>query len=98
MTEGRPHWSTRRDSNQRQIERELRRLGFQVYDIAALPDSQCPGDILVYGTDGTGHQRWQPFEVKTPAGQLSESQRERDFVPVARCVEDVLEWYGRIEE
>jgi hypothetical protein len=99
MPEGRPQYRTRRDANQPALVFGLEQLGFQVYDISTLPDKQCPGDILVYGWHGALEQwTWQPFEVKTRTGRLSKRQRElaeADAVPVARRVEDVLDWYSR---
>lgn len=95
--EGRPRYATRRDSNQKTITVALRAMGARVEDCSTVPDSVIPGDILVYWY----HARfkawiWQPFEIKTPDGQLTPQQEENaDAVPEARCVEDVVRWYGR---
>lgn len=97
----RPHWHTKRDANQTQIITDLRACGFTVYDISTVPDSQCPGDILVHGF----HQRakaelWQPFEVKREDGQasnaLQKENAEAGHIPIVRVAEDVLAWYGRV--
>lgn len=103
MTESRPRYRTRRDANQADLEADLRALGFLVFDISTLPDSRCPGDLLVYGWHGfLGRRIWQVFEVKVPGGRLTKDQREfreryADAVPVVTRAEDVLEWYSRIE-
>ena len=85
----------RPDANQPAIIAELEQFAFlRVYDISSLPDRVCPGDILVLDTV-TG--RWQPFEIKTRTGRVSEAQREMaEFVPLVRCAEDVLREMGRI--
>ena len=93
----------RRDSNQRQITRDLERCGFDVFDISSLPDAKCPGDILVAGwlADIRAYA-WQPFEIKTEDGELTDRQRRfreehpEAEIPVVRCAEDVLRWFGRL--
>jgi len=95
--EQRPRWRTKRDENQGEITGDLRALGARVEDCSTVPDSVIPGDILVHWY----HARfeawvWQPFEVKTATGELSDQQEaNKDAVPVARCAEDVVRWYGR---
>lgn len=101
VTEGRPHYFTKRDENQGKITKELQQLGFQIFDISPLPDRECPGDILVYGWHGILRRwMWQSFEVKTRSGKLTPQQREfqeqhPDALPTARTAEDVVEWYSR---
>ncbi|HUW32682.1 MAG TPA: hypothetical protein VM223_13810 [Planctomycetota bacterium] len=104
MTEPRPRYRTKRDTNQATIKAELEQLGFLVFDISTMPDSQCPGDLIVRGWHGY-HELWiwQPFEVKVPGGRLTKQQREfqeqhPDAVPVVQQAEDVVEWYMRVAE
>jgi len=104
MTESRPHYRTKRDANQAEIKADLEQLGFLVFDISTLPDSHCPGDLLVRGWHGCIELWiWQPFEIKVPGGRLTKRQREfqeqyPSAVPVIERAEDVLEWYMRIAE
>jgi hypothetical protein len=92
----RPHWHTHRDRNQSVIEDALRQCGAGVYDISAVPDSQCPGDLLIYWRG-----QWQVFEVKRPGAPVSDQQQynhDNGTIPIARCTEDILRWYGVLEE
>lgn len=87
------------DANQATLCRDLvaLELGFEAYTaISKLTDKECPGDVLVYGWHCLlGCKVWQVFEIKTERGELTPSQFERrDKVPVARCMRDILAWYG----
>ena len=90
------------DSNQAQIIRDLRRLGFVVHDVSSL-GGDCL-DLFVCGyTNEQGAQAWVQIEVKTDTGKLTEAEAEYivqadlEGVPVlvARCTEDVLRWFAR---
>lgn len=95
--QGRPRYATSRDGNQSEIICGLRMLGARVEDISTVPDSIIPGDILVYWYHADFNAWiWQPFEIKTMDGQLTQQQEEnKDAIPVARCMKDVIEWYDR---
>lgn len=98
MTPARPRYP-KTDANQAALCRDLvaLELGFETYPaISRLADEDCPGDVLVYGWHCRLHANaWQVFEIKTDTGGLTAGQIERrDRVPVVRCVEDFLTWYG----
>ena len=97
---GRPHRYTRRDANQQEIMDALRDVPWLlVYDISTVPDSQCPGDILV-SHFGEGGYCWQPFEIKREGARLSDMQKahhESGYVPIVHCAEDVLERMGLLD-
>lgn len=86
----------RPDGNQKTILRELNELpNFDAYNISKSSDRECPGDILVLERPTA---KWQPFELKTETGDLSDSQNEMsEFVPPARATDDILRWFGRID-
>lgn len=97
----RPRYNTSRDANQAEIMDDLRRLGFYVRDVSAFI---AEWDIEVYGNRLGVGWTWAHFEIKTKTGDLQPSQRRfvehwgADSVPVARCTEDVLRWFGRVDE
>jgi len=99
VTDTRPRY-TRRDANQREIVDDLRGLGFFVLDLADVGGDVL--DIFVCGHIGGGEWRWLAVEIKTPAGRLTDNQKQFfemwPDVPaiIAQCTEDVLEWYGRV--
>lgn len=102
----RPQYATRRDANQAEITRGLEELGFTVLDVSQL--AHLGFDLLVCGYHNDYHLPiWLAVEVKTPAGKLTERERQvqvemaykfREASPliVARDVDDVLRFYARI--
>ena len=97
---GRPHYFTKRDSNQEQIIQELRALGFYVLDVSALGGQVL--DIFVAGRHGVRHRwEWLHVEIKTAKGKLTEGEtRFFEQCPdcpaiVARSTEDILDWFVR---
>lgn len=91
----RPRYNTRRDGNQRDIIAELRQLPFfEVQDISNSSDRDNPGDIRVMDVTTGMVGR---FEIKTDTGKPTPGQAERAaLIPVVRCVEDILRWFGRL--
>jgi len=86
------------DANQAEIVQALRACGFLVLDVSStLPTP----DILVWGYDLDSQSGfWTAWEIKTPAGKLTRSQRMfaelwPGAVQIARCAGDVLAAYGR---
>jgi hypothetical protein len=98
MTNHRPHWNPRPDSNQRDVIHALHAGNIRAWDISRLTDRECPGDIVCYGWGV-----WGVFELKTGEGEVSERQaRMADIVPVVRGAGDIFDWYaqrlGRVGE
>lgn len=103
MTEGRPHWSTRRDANQADIVAALRQLGFCVLDVSPLGGEIL--DLFVCGYHAVRKRwEWLHVEVKTATGELTAGEQAfLDKWPqcpaiVARRLGDILEWFTRLEE
>jgi len=93
------------DAVQGEIVQDLRRLGFLVLDVSSL--APLGFDILVLGYSRKVYRpMWLAVEVKSSAGAvLTEREAEmlaiaqRDFGPyapliVARCAEEVVDWFG----
>jgi hypothetical protein len=106
MSEGRPHYATRRDANQGELKAGLEHLGFVVLDVSQL--AHLGFDLLVCGWHGGLRQTvWLAVEVKTEDGRLT--KREAQFIDdmqrrfreppllVARDVIEVLKWFMRGE-
>lgn len=98
MTEGRPHYFTKRDANQADIAEDLRRLGFRVVDTSPLGGKVL--DLFVCGYKPSIQDwAWLHVEVKTDEGSLTDGEKaffeECPQCPaiVAQVTEDVLEWY-----
>jgi hypothetical protein len=104
--EGRPQYATRRDANQAEIKAGLELLGFVVFDVSQL--AALGFDLLVCGYHGKMYRpTWLAVEVKTAEGVLTTREEEvqaemiRRFglqapITVARTVEDVVSWFGRL--
>lgn len=92
------------DANQAQIVRDLRALGFTVHDVSPLG-----GDALDLFVGGEvvylGRFEWLQVELKANGGRLTAGEAaylEKHPHPiwpvlVAYSTEDVLEWFGRID-
>lgn len=102
MTEGRPHYFTRRDKNQADVVAALRQLGFVVIDTSPLGGKVL--DLFVCGFHGERRRwEWLHAEIKTSSGKLTTGER-RFFEEYPQCpaivawgVEDVLKWFVRLE-
>ena len=99
---------TKPDKNQKQIVEDLRKLGFDVDIICDLPGLY---DIVVSGKQslkGWGGSEEVVVcsvrvEIKSEKGKLNETEqmyydglKHKDSYIVARNVEDILGWFGRI--
>lgn len=99
---------TKPDTNQAQIMKDLRSLGFDVDDIHDLPDLP---DMIVSGdkypttvVDGKGFFRCAcsvRVEVKSKQGLISDKQLEyydklknKESYIIARSTQDVLDWFS----
>jgi hypothetical protein len=94
----RPHWHTRRDKGQRELLKQLNELPFlRAYDISTVPDSQCPGDILVCDVP---RGLWKPYEVKSGSGAAvsGEQRRNAALVPIVYGLDGVLRDLGRARD
>ena len=95
----RPKYNPHPDANQPQLIDDLLKAGFVVIDCSRWAEVF---DLLVYGHDAVRQvNRWQPVEVKTEEGELTEHQQAfmsayPGAILVARCAEDVLGSYGRM--
>ncbi len=101
MSKHRPHHYTKSDANQAEIVEGLRKLGFDVDIVSGLKGIY---DIVVSG------KKLMEFssvcslrvEIKPEKGELNEtevkyweSQKHVGSLIIARCTEDILEWFGR---
>lgn len=89
------------DKNQMYIVAQLEAFGFTVVDVSRLPVPAL--DLFVGGWSAkTRSYAWVQVEVKTENGTLNENEEQyfaenKDLpIIVARQVEDVLDWFGRI--
>jgi hypothetical protein len=96
--------AARVDSNQKQIVRELRAMGFQVDIVSQLKRLY---DLVVTGRYDRGVRvgeiRTVRIEVKMPGEDLTIAEKEyhdRNAYPetllIAYCTDDILQWFGRV--
>lgn len=97
---------TKPDKNQRQIIDELEALGFDVDRVCDLPgmfDLVVSGDKILEGDTlfSFGMACAVRVEVKSEKGKLNETEQKyfdaqkHDNLIIARCTEDILEWFRK---
>ena len=97
-------YASRKDGNQHDMEAELRELGFHVADTSRLgrgfPDMVVTGYNRIHD-----HVDALLVEVKSADGTLTRDEKKfwrgyPDGGPfiVAHCTDDVLRWFGAIDE
>lgn len=97
-----PRRAARKDKNHRTIAAALTDAGCTVVDLSQLGGG-VP-DLLVGATDNnTGVYTWLLCEIKSPGGTLTPMeaaflQSLPDDAPsiVARSLDDILDWFGRL--
>lgn len=90
--------AAKKDTNHKQIVRELRALGFRVDDVAQVKKLY---DLVVTGkVFGSQEIRTVRVEVKSEGGTLSEDEQEYhkaeaypETLIIAYSTEDILEWF-----
>lgn len=94
--------AAKKDANHSPIANDLRRLGFHIWDTAALGDGGP--DLVVTGHNlRTGRTEALLAEIKTAKGKLTPDEVEfHEAYPadgpllIVRALDDVLRWFGRI--
>lgn len=95
-----PRYASKTDANHAAIRDGLRSLGADAIDTFRLGDGK-PDLIVIWLSFLSGNVEMTWWEIKADGGGLTgrEQAWHRDHgarpIGVARCIDDILEWYGR---